>query len=256
MRTESERLQILYEVNRRLTTFTDLDDLLRYATRRGRELLDAEGCAVLLIDRVRGDFHFPVASQSEARAASGTRLADVRFPANQGIAGWVLDHDEAALVADVATDRRFYRGVDAMTGLTTRAILCAPMRTRGGNIGVLEVINPAQGARAEDLQFLETLASDIAVAHEKARLYERLRSEVIGLRQACGFTGAVLALVGLATAAGSILTHLARALPWRELPARPGMLMGAGCVVAGMLLLGVARGRLVPPAEHRPDGRA
>jgi len=35
MRTESERLQLLYEVNRRLATFTDLADLLRYATRRG-----------------------------------------------------------------------------------------------------------------------------------------------------------------------------------------------------------------------------
>src|SRR5437867_13148830 len=101
---ESARLQLLNDVNRRLATFTALDELLRYATRRGRELLDAEGCAVLLLDGARHEFHFPVASQSEARAASEARLADVRFPANQGIAGWVLAHDEAVLVADAGSD--------------------------------------------------------------------------------------------------------------------------------------------------------
>ena len=45
-----EQLHVLYDVARRLGTFTDLDELVRYATRKAREAFDAEGCALLLHD--------------------------------------------------------------------------------------------------------------------------------------------------------------------------------------------------------------
>src|SRR5207249_4685613 len=161
----------------RLATFTDLDELLRYATGRTRELLDAEGAAVMLLDPARQEFNFGVASQSETHQATSARLLKIRFPAHLGVAGWVLAHDEAAAVPDAQQDPRFYNGVDQVTNITTHAILCAPLRARSGNIGVIEVINPARPPAADDLEFLETLASDIAVAHEKAALQERLRGE-------------------------------------------------------------------------------
>jgi GAF domain-containing protein len=249
MENDSPRLRLLYEVNRRLAVFTDLDELLRYATRRARELFDAEGCAVLLVDAQRREFHFPVASQRESRASSAARLAEVRFPVDRGVAGWVLAHDEATAVPDTASDPRFYSGVDHLTDATTRAILCAPLRMRAGNIGVLEVINPAAGARREDLEFLETLANDIAVAHEKARLYEQLRGEVVGLRQVCGLAGLALALIGIAFVVGATYAHVARALPWGELPARPGVLMGIAAAAGGALLTAVGRGWLVRRAR-------
>ncbi len=245
MGTDTNRLHLLYEVSSRLATFTNLDELLRYATRCTRELLDADGCAVLLLDGTRREFYFPVASQSESRKATGPRLAEVRFPADRGIAGWVFAHDEAAAVEDAEHDARFYRGVDLLTGVSTRTILCAPLRTRGGNIGVVEVVNPALGASATDLEFLQALANDIAVAHEKAALYQRLRGEVVGLRQACGFVGLGLAGLGLVLAAGAMYAHVGWALPLRDLPTRPGMLTGLVCILAGAVLLAVARGWLV-----------
>ena len=51
MATAANRLDVLCEVNRRLATFTDLDELLHFAARRARELFDAEGCALSLLDR-------------------------------------------------------------------------------------------------------------------------------------------------------------------------------------------------------------
>src|SRR5207247_2127746 len=165
MGREDDRLHLLYEVTRRLATFTDLDELLRYATGRARELLDAEGAAVMLLDPARREFNFGVASQSETHQATSARLLEIRFPAHLGVAGWVLAHDEAAAVPDAQQDPRFYNGVDQLTNITTHAILCAPLRARSGNIGVIGVINPARPPAADDLEFLETLASDIAVAH-------------------------------------------------------------------------------------------
>ena len=244
MGREDDRLHLLYEVTRRLATFTDLDELLRYATGRTRELLDAEGAAVMLLDPARQEFNFGVASQSETHQATSARLLKIRFPAHLGVAGWVLAHDEAAAVPDAQQDPRFYNGVDQVTNITTRAILCAPLRARSGNIGVIEVINPARQPAAEDLEFLEALASDIAVAHEKAALQEQLRGEVVGLRQVCRVAGLGLLALGTLLALGAGYVQLALALPLRELPARPGAVDGLVCLLLGALLSLVGRGWL------------
>src|SRR5260221_3698582 len=99
MATASERLHLLYELNRGLTTFTDLNGLLHYVTGHARELFQAEGCALLLLDRSRSEFYLPVTSETDAATAS--RLSALRFPAHRGIAGWVLAHDQATMVEDV-----------------------------------------------------------------------------------------------------------------------------------------------------------
>src|SRR5215813_7397939 len=98
MATAADRLGVLYEVNRRLGTFTDLGELLRWATERTRELLDAEGCAILLHDAEKNELYFPIASQRASRQQSEARLAEIRFPADRGIAGWVLKNGESAAV--------------------------------------------------------------------------------------------------------------------------------------------------------------
>ncbi|HVN88006.1 MAG TPA: GAF domain-containing protein [Candidatus Binatia bacterium] len=246
MTTASDRLHLLYDVNQRLATFTELDELLRYATRRTREVLDAEGCAILLLDPTGRDFYFPIASQAEASKGIEARLAEIRFPADRGIAGWVLSQNQAALVNDVTQDPRFYGGVDQQTHVTTRAILCAPLRGRDGSIGVIEVINPTSGAFTDDdVEFLEALAGDIVVAHEKAKLYEQLHREVIGLRQACRAIGWGLLGLGGLLSAGATVSHLAVSLPLRELLSRPGMLTGLAGGALGAILVGVGQGWIV-----------
>lgn len=247
MTTAADRLHLLYEVNRRLTTFDDLDELMRYSTRRTCELFNADGCALLFFDRETRELYFPVASQSAAQQAAGERLAEIRFPADQGIAGWVLAHDEAVVVPDVTKDPRFYTGVDEATRMTTRAILCAPLRSRSGNLGVIEVVNPAANAlTADDLEFLDALAADIAVAHEKAMLYGRLRGEVTSLRQVLRLTGIALLGLGALVGVGSLVGHLAWALPLSELPTRPGILGGVVSVVVGTVLIRLGNGWLIP----------
>jgi GAF domain-containing protein len=256
MPSAADRLQLLYEVNRRLATVTDLEELLRYATRRAREVFEAEGCALLLLDAERREFHFPVASQSASGPASESRLAEVRFPADQGVAGWVLAHGESVMVEDVAGDPRFYPGVDQMTRMTTRALLCAPLRTEWGTIGVIEVVNPPPGSMSrDDLDLLEALASDIAVAHEKVQWHERLRGEVISLRQTCRWAGVGLVLVGVVLAVAVAAGQLAWALPFGELLSRPAFWAGLVTALVGLLLAAIGRGWLIGKAPEARLGR-
>lgn len=240
-RTSAEQLRVLYEVTRRLATFVELDDVVRFATRRARELFEAEGCALILLDRERGEFTFPVASQRESGAGSAERLAEIRFPVERGIAGWVVAHDEAALVADTSADTRFYDGVDRETAIRTRSLLCAPLRSGDEHIGVIEVINPAtRFLEEQSLRFLETLGNEIAVAHEKAALYERLRGEVIGLRKLVTWAGTGLVALGGAIGVATAIAHRARVLPWSDLPMRRGAIAAALLVLVGAILIAAA----------------
>ena len=149
MTAPQSRVELLYEVARRVTSFTELDPLLRDATARARELLRVEGCSLLLLDDRRNELYFPVSSQIASHAAAEETIREIRFPADRGVAGWVLREGRATIVDDVGRDPRFYAGVDRSTGTTTRALMCAPLRTRTGTIGVLEVVNPLAG-RFED----------------------------------------------------------------------------------------------------------
>ncbi len=237
-------MDLLYDVTRRLATFHELDEVVRYATRRVRELFNAEGCALILLDRERGDLYFPVASQKDSGTMSEQRLAEIRFPADQGIAGWVMQHDEAAVVEDTASDPRFYSGVDRETAVRTQALLCAPLRSGEANIGVIEVINPAgEFLNRESLQFLETIGNEIAVAYEKASLYDQLRGEVVNLRKIGRIAGLCMAASGAVLAALVIAAHRARVLPWADLPSRRGLLVGLLLIGGGALLYALVRDR-------------
>src|SRR5439155_13052634 len=69
METAAGRLDVLSEVNRRLATFTDLDELLHFATRRALELFAAEGCAVSLLDRGHRNLYRSAGEGESGRAA-------------------------------------------------------------------------------------------------------------------------------------------------------------------------------------------
>jgi GAF domain-containing protein len=240
------RLELLCEVNRRLATFTSLDELLAYATSCARELFEAEGCALLLVDAAASEFRFPVASQSAASQASENRLHEVRFPTTQGIAGWVLAHGQAIAIADAQHDPRFYAGVDKTTGTTTQSLIAAPLRTSTSTIGVIEVINPA-GVDEGDLAFLEALGSDVAVAHERAAFSAALRAEAMGLRRLARLAGVALVALGTGFVLAALVAHAARALPLSELFAEPGLLLGVLMAAGGVAL--AAAVRRVPSAS-------
>jgi GAF domain-containing protein len=235
---DRDRLDLLYDLAKRLASMQDADELIAYATRRIRQFFRAEGCSVLLLDRSGREFRFPVSAQGMGSATNPEALRRIRFPADQGVAGWVLGRGEGIWVPDTASDQRFYKGVDRETGTVTRSLVCAPLRTLSGTIGVIEVINPVVGPEPdEDVEFLTAIASDVAAAYEKADLQRRIRREATELRY-IGFTvGLALVGAGLLIASVAALGHLAHALPVRQLLLRPGVVGGVTVAIAGIAVL-------------------
>jgi serine phosphatase RsbU (regulator of sigma subunit) len=178
------RLRLLYELGCAFAEHVDLDELSRTVVAECRDVLDAEAASILLLEPDGRELYFPYTADDDPQVAA--RLRNLRFPADRGIAGAVLADGRPLRVDDAANDPRFYTGVDRLTGLVTRNILCAPLRSHQGTIGVVQVLNRRDGGcfSDDDLSFLDTLAASVAVAIENARLYAQLREQVAMLERA------------------------------------------------------------------------
>jgi len=180
--SSTEQLSLFLELSRAFGTLMELGDLLPLVMTRTNAAFAAESCALLLLDEERQELFFPVTSDISPERAE--RLKAMRFPADKGVAGWVLQQGKPALVSDVGRDQRFYAGVDRQSGAQTRELLCAPLHTRHGTIGVIELRNKREGAFSqEDLVFLDALAGSVAVAIENARLYQQVRHSEARLKE-------------------------------------------------------------------------
>jgi hypothetical protein len=145
-----------------------MEELVPFTVATCREVLNAEGAALMLLDKERDQLYFPHVADEDPAVAE--RLAALRFPADRGVAGAVLRIGQSLRVDDAAADARFYSGIDSCTGLVTRALIGAPLIVFGDPFGVVEVINPIGRAHfdEEDLGLLEVIASSLAEVVERA----------------------------------------------------------------------------------------
>jgi len=182
---ELTRLSLLYEVSRLFSELVTLDLLIPAVIAKTNDLLEAESTAILLLDEASNELYFPYVA--DVTPDVERRLSSVRFPADRGIAGWVVQNNRAQLVTDVSQDKRWYAQVDCESGMVTTSILCAPLRTSRGTIGVIELRNKVTGDfSAGDLHLLDALAGVVAVAIENARLYQQIKESEAQLRVEVG----------------------------------------------------------------------
>ena len=165
------RLALLYQVGRRVGSVSQLSRLVEQITRMTQRTLNASASSVLLLDEQRQELVFEIA-EGQARK----RLRKVRLSGQSGIAGWVAHNGKPLIINDVSKDGRFNKGVDETTGFNTRAIICAPLIVNSKCIGVIEVLNKADGSdfSGQDLEALVSVASTAAIAIENLRLNQTL----------------------------------------------------------------------------------
>lgn len=165
---------LLYEVMRELAGRIQLDELLQLVIAKAKEILDAESAAILLWDKESNELYFPYIDDVDA--STEERFREVRFPADRGIAGWVLRNNESELVLDVRNDPRWYGNVDRESGMTTMSLLCSPLRGHHQSLGVIQLRNKRNGQFSKpDLELLDALAASVAGAIENARAFDEAK---------------------------------------------------------------------------------
>ena len=177
------KLEILTKLSHLLNSSLDFAYVKKEAITAATELLDCEASSLLLKDE-RGKLFFEV-----ALGEKGEIVKRFRLKMGEGIAGWVAMHDEPLIVLKAQEDPRFFKDIDQAAGFITKDIICLPLRIKNTIIGVIQGINKRTGEFThDDLDLFQSLADQIAIALDNARLYEELnemaRQLVDGLSEA------------------------------------------------------------------------
>ncbi|MCP4542265.1 MAG: GAF domain-containing protein [Chloroflexi bacterium] len=174
---QSDRLSTLHAISTATVSSLELDTVLHKVLELTCQALNATAGSVLMSDPDTGKMIFVLTLPEEMSALHSHQLLP-----GQGIAGWVAQHGRAVRVNDVNHDTRWYDGMDQITGLETRSVLCAPMKHYEKITGVIEIVNKRDGQfTKEDLSLLEAISFIAATALENARLYTTTRSRAAEL---------------------------------------------------------------------------
>jgi nitrate/nitrite-specific signal transduction histidine kinase len=169
-RTEGERrradqLRAINEVGRRISSILDLDELLPYVASSLQKTFGYYNVTILLLDPASGELIL----SASAGAYQGTEPMSAE--SEKGITDSVAESGEPLMVNDVSQESRYCPREELPD---TQSELAVPIKMGDRTIGVLDIEESKANAFDElDLFTAETLADQLAVAIENARLYEQ-----------------------------------------------------------------------------------
>ena len=165
---QARTLLLLNEIARELTSILNLDHLFNRIAELLSRLIDYQMFSILLLDSTGQRLQHRFA----LRFRETVQLKH-EVPLGTGIVGAAAESQQAVLVPDVSQDPRY-----VLLNPETRSELAVPLIYKGKVIGVLDLEHTRRGFFTDDhKRTITTLAAQIAIAIENARLYERIASQ-------------------------------------------------------------------------------
>ncbi|MGD9305119.1 MAG: GAF domain-containing protein [Desulfobacterales bacterium] len=147
-----------------------MDEMVKKVLRKIKNVFQIEGASIALHDPDDRTFYF-IRTVEEQQNGMHEEKERMRFPDNYGVAGWVLRENKPVFIPDVTTDKRFKNELDIQQDFPTRPMICVPLKTRSGVIGVIYALNKLKGGEfsPKEVRLLEILSGTIAVSIEGVR---------------------------------------------------------------------------------------
>lgn len=164
---KSDPLVSLVKIGRSITAVTDIDVLLKVIAEETKIAIQADRCTVFLLDEEKNELW--------SKVALGMDSQEIRFPADKGLAGYVVKTGEPINIVDAYNDSRFNSDIDKKTGYVTKTILCMPIKNNNQEIiGAFQVLNKLGGVFTKgDEDLLVAIGGNASIALENAQLFER-----------------------------------------------------------------------------------
>jgi signal transduction histidine kinase len=170
--SEATHLRLLNETNKRLAESESihrtmaallqkltLDEVLEIVCSEARNLTDATGSAVLLMD----DDWLKVTFST----GNPTPVLE-RLTVNDSLAGKVIRQGQPILVNDPVNNvQAYHRNPDL------HSLLVTPLYIEGISIGVIDVVNKPGGFTDDDIRIMKLFADQAAIAIESAQLHQK-----------------------------------------------------------------------------------
>lgn len=164
---QSDPLVSLVKIGRSITAQTDINVLLKVIAEETKVAMQADRCTVFLYDKNTNELW--------SKVALGMDNQEIRFPADKGLAGYVVRTGESINITDAYNDDRFNPDVDKTTGYKTKNILCMPIKNNNQEIiGAFQVLNKNNGVFTKsDEDLLVAIGGSASIALENAQLFEQ-----------------------------------------------------------------------------------
>ncbi len=176
----AERLILINQFSRELGTAFDLTILLNNIIEQLRLIVGAHTGSLLLVE---DDLYLQV------KAAVGPgheKIIGLRNTISENrISNHVLVHKQPLMIADFSSDPRF-RNTPAQVRPDFDAVISVPLLVKEEPIGVMNFGAPKAEKKfsQEELEFVHSVAGQIAMAIDNARLYQRLSASYEQLSEA------------------------------------------------------------------------
>ncbi|MDR3764823.1 MAG: GAF domain-containing protein [Acidobacteriota bacterium] len=162
---QAKQLLLLNEISRELTSILQQDELFKRIGELLKKIIDYHMFTVLLLN--------PGGTKLQHRFALRFK-ENVQFkhevPLGRGLVGQAAERNEVIVVPDVTRDPRY-----VPLNPETLSELCVPLVYKGQVIGVLDMEHTRRGYfTGEHARMMKTLAAQIAISIENARLYETI----------------------------------------------------------------------------------
>ncbi len=190
LKTLSQEMQLLQDLQRRNMHLLASSEVSRAAT----QIHDVQELLTRCVDLIRTHFGFYYAAiflidqageWAVLRSATGEagqellRRGHKLGVGSQSMVGWVTANNTARIALDVGEEAiRF----DNPLLPKTRSEMALPLRVRGEVIGALDVQSTSLNAfSSEDIQTIQMMADQVAIAIDNARLFSQRRPSSPGL---------------------------------------------------------------------------
>ena len=155
--------------------------LLQSIVEASARIFGAVAAAIALITEDGQELEFKVAYN-----VINQNILGMRFPAHQGIAGYVFMTGQSLAITNVEEDARFNREFAQHSGYIPRCILAVPLISGGKVIGVIEVLDKVSGEpfNLQDMDLLAIFANQAAIAIDQSQQIDHLEAALLdGLKR-------------------------------------------------------------------------
>jgi PAS domain S-box-containing protein len=162
-------LDLLYSISRELTEQLDLRELLQRILQLTLQAVGAPAGSILVLDE-QGE-------ASEGAIATGGKVHDhsteqLRDTYEHGLAGWVVENRQGALLQDTHADPRWLQKPGEEKKGDSRSALSVPLLARDRVVGVLTLVRPQSDQFSEeDLALATAIADQAGIAVSNAHLF-------------------------------------------------------------------------------------
>ncbi|MCG8480959.1 MAG: diguanylate cyclase [Spirochaetales bacterium] len=172
-RMEVDRLEVVSEIAREITSSLDLDDILDGLYQRVNRILDAELFSIALYD------HEADALDYQLVIHHGRRGEPIRIDGRDenSFSAWVVRNRKPVIIDDLRSEYRHFIKTfpSSASGGEKRSAIYLPLIVKDRLIGVLSVQTSRVGAYSNlDIRMVRTLASFLGIAIDNALILDRV----------------------------------------------------------------------------------